>query len=342
RGDREALHCIADGGHADGEAVVAAGLAVVAVPHLEVEVALSGVLDPRLAAPMHGTIRAARVRLDLRKGDFRGVEVKWMPIDLHLGSVVDPLQGALVREADAVRILLTGPHDVGPEGLVLMAGRRVLLGLFRWVIDPAAARDLDRHAYEVPRLKVRQRLADPRCHRARLPVAARRNQHDRDGHRQHREGSQFEHDARLRDCWFAATPSTAPDNSQGECQEVGATDVVAPRGARHCRHARAAFFTHQFRAVASLRLHEKRARAVARARRLRWGRVRQRERPTASSAFTSPAPTSNTAYPAIGSAVCTRRSRTWSGRSLPPARSCISATTPVTCGVAMLVPLAQV
>src|SRR6266699_2500617 len=48
RRDREALHCIADGGHADGEAVVAAGLAVVAVPHLEVEVALAGVLEPQL------------------------------------------------------------------------------------------------------------------------------------------------------------------------------------------------------------------------------------------------------------------------------------------------------
>src|SRR5438445_4761938 len=181
RRDREALHCIADGGHADGEAVVAAGLAVVAVPHLEVEVALSGVLDPQLAAPMHGTIRAARVRRDLRKGDFRGVEVKWMPIDLHLESVVDPLQGALVREADAVRILLTGPDAVGPAGLVLLAGRRLLLGLFRWVIDAAAARDLDRHAYEVPRLKVRQRLADPRGPGARLPVAARRNHPDPDG-----------------------------------------------------------------------------------------------------------------------------------------------------------------
>src|SRR2546422_11240490 len=52
--------------------------------------------------------------------------------------------------------------------------------------------------------------------------------------------SQFEHGARLRDCWFAATPSTAPDNAQSKCQEVGATDVVAPRAASHPRRGRAA------------------------------------------------------------------------------------------------------
>src|SRR5438046_10755217 len=111
-----------------------------------------------------------------------------MAIDLHLGSVVAPLQGALVREADAVRILLTGPHDVGPEGRVLMAGRRVLLGLFRWVIDPAAARELDRHAYEAPRPKARQRLADPRAQRARPPGARRRQHHHPDARSQPPDG----------------------------------------------------------------------------------------------------------------------------------------------------------
>src|SRR2546426_437121 len=63
---------------------------------------------------------------------------------------------------------------------------------------------------------------------------------------------------------------------------------------------------------------------------------------TAASASTYPAPTSHTANPGRGRAVCVRTDAIRSGVRLPPAASCISATTPATCGVAIDVPDAQV
>src|SRR5438128_12082625 len=63
---------------------------------------------------------------------------------------------------------------------------------------------------------------------------------------------------------------------------------------------------------------------------------------TAASAYTYPAPTSHSANPGRGRAVCVRTDAIRSGVRLPPAASCISATTPVTCGVAIDVPDAQV
>src|SRR5260370_20798611 len=47
------LHLIADGRHADSEAVVAgAGLTVVTIPHLKIQIPLSGILHPQITAPM--------------------------------------------------------------------------------------------------------------------------------------------------------------------------------------------------------------------------------------------------------------------------------------------------
>src|SRR5437016_11600824 len=63
---------------------------------------------------------------------------------------------------------------------------------------------------------------------------------------------------------------------------------------------------------------------------------------TAASASTYPAPTSHRANPGRGRAVCVSTDAIRSGVRLPPAASCISATTPTTCGVAIDVPDAQV
>src|SRR5438093_13591089 len=63
---------------------------------------------------------------------------------------------------------------------------------------------------------------------------------------------------------------------------------------------------------------------------------------TAASASTYPAPTSHSANPGSGRAVCVRTDAILSGVRLPPAASCISATTPTTWGVAIEVPDAQV
>src|SRR5207249_11993943 len=63
---------------------------------------------------------------------------------------------------------------------------------------------------------------------------------------------------------------------------------------------------------------------------------------TAANASTYPAPTSHSANPGRGRAVCVITDATRSGVRLPPAASCISATTPTTWGVAMDVPDAQV
>src|SRR5439155_24650596 len=63
---------------------------------------------------------------------------------------------------------------------------------------------------------------------------------------------------------------------------------------------------------------------------------------TAASASRYPAPTSHSANPGRGRAVCGRTHAILSGVRRPPAASCISATTPTTWGVAMDVPDAQV
>src|SRR6266513_222704 len=120
-----------------------ARLTVVTIPHFKIEILLSGVLHPQQAAPMRRAITAVRVRSAFCEGHRSGVQVERMSVDVPFGTVVDPLQFALVRQTCAIRIGPTGGDDVRTECFVDVAGGRVLFGCARRIIDAATAGNLE-------------------------------------------------------------------------------------------------------------------------------------------------------------------------------------------------------
>src|SRR2546423_13153150 len=109
-----AHHRIVKGWHTDGEAIVAdARLAVIAVPHFEIETILFRVLHAQYSAPVRRAITAVSIRRDLREGHGGCVGGEGVPIDLHFGPMVGPPPPALVPAARTLRIRFGGGDDVG-------------------------------------------------------------------------------------------------------------------------------------------------------------------------------------------------------------------------------------
>src|SRR5881396_340565 len=92
-----------------------ARLAVVTVPDFKVQILLPGVLHPQLPAPVHGAVAAVGVDRQFREVDLCGVKVEGTAVEPHFGPVVDPFQGALVRQADAICIRLTDDMTCAPK-----------------------------------------------------------------------------------------------------------------------------------------------------------------------------------------------------------------------------------
>ena len=127
-----------------------------------------------------------------------------MPIDLHLGPMVDPFQLAFVRQARTIRIGLTGGDDVGAECLVGVARGRVLFCRSGRIIDPAAAGHLERGTLKGT--VVEQRPPDRRGHRIAARLAARYDERDRHRRRESGEQSWVRHNAYLRDWGLGTGP----------------------------------------------------------------------------------------------------------------------------------------
>src|SRR5206468_11591032 len=76
-----------------------------------------------------------------------------LPVDLHLGPMVDPLQRALVRQARAILIHLPGGNHVRSERFVLVAGWGILVAGAGRIIDATAARHLEGCTLELLEVK---------------------------------------------------------------------------------------------------------------------------------------------------------------------------------------------
>ena len=126
---------------------------------------------------MRRAITAVGIRRHFREGHRGCVEVEGMSIDLHVGPMVDPLQLALIRQARAIRIHLTGGDDVRAECLVGVARGRILVCRTGREIDAAAAGHLERGTLKGT--EVEQRPTDRRGHRVAARLATRDDERDR-------------------------------------------------------------------------------------------------------------------------------------------------------------------
>ncbi|PYO74465.1 MAG: hypothetical protein DMD64_03865 [Gemmatimonadetes bacterium] len=95
--------------------------------------------------------------------------------------MVDPLQGTLVRHANAILIELTGRDDVRTERFVLVAGGRILVGRARRVIDAAPTGHLQGLTLKYKEVKPRRAHGRSQC--LAVCLAARGDECDRSNRR---------------------------------------------------------------------------------------------------------------------------------------------------------------